>query len=75
MLAFNQITHCANENCLAIYLTPPKYLPLMSFCPACRSEITEQVVSDLWSRDSEAVRKEAYEDDDFETELDGPGRC
>jgi len=46
MLAFNQITHCANENCLAIYLTPPKYEPFAAFCPCCRDAIIDQIESE-----------------------------
>ena len=36
------IARCANEDCLAIFLAPPKYEPLASFCPACRAWLRDQ---------------------------------
>ena len=43
MLALNQIDHCANADCLAIFRTPTVYEPLMSFCPCCRQTIMDEV--------------------------------
>ena len=37
------ITRCANQDCLAIFLAPPKYEPLSSFCPACRAWVQDQL--------------------------------
>ena len=67
MLTLGALNHCGNESCLAIYLTPTVYEPLMSFCPCCRESILEEVEKD----------KQFWEEftHDFETELDGPGRC
>jgi hypothetical protein len=67
MLTLGALNHCGNEACLAIYMTPKQYEPLMSFCPCCRAELFEEVEKD----------KQFWEEftHDFETELDGPGRC
>ncbi len=53
----SRIVHCANEDCMAIYLTPSVYEQLSSFCPVCREWIKAEL---------------AKEKNDFETELDGP---
>ena len=65
MLTCGKLDHCANIKCLAIFLTPSKYEPLMSFCPLCRQAIKDEVLAE----------KHFWEefDHDFETELDGPG--
>jgi len=43
MLGTHQLDHCANSECLAIFLTPPEYEPLMSFCPCCKQQILDEV--------------------------------
>jgi hypothetical protein len=43
MLTLGSLNHCGNEACLAIYMTPKQYEPLMSFCPICKQEILDEV--------------------------------
>jgi len=64
MLGVNQLDHCANEECAAIFRTPAKYEPLMSFCPLCRAVILDDVEKEkrFWREVN----------DDFENDLDGP---
>ena len=64
MLALNQLDHCANQDCLAVFRTPMVYEPLMSFCPICRETIKY-----------EAGEKQRFWDEvdyDFENDMDGP---
>ena len=64
MLALNQIDHCANSECMAIYRTPTVYEPLMSFCPCCRQTIMDEAEKEkqFWIEVN----------DEFENDLDGP---
>jgi len=64
MLSLNQLDHCANEDCAAIFRTPTVYEPLMSFCPICRETIKYEADAErlFW----EVVYR------DFENDLDGP---
>jgi len=43
MLNLGKPAHCANQECLNIFLAPMQMEPLMDFCPCCRAIIDDKL--------------------------------
>lgn len=46
MITIHGVARCANSECMALFVPPKKYEPLMSFCPGCRQLIHQTVLGE-----------------------------